>query len=274
MSQDHFDKEGHRGCRGLMPENTIPAMLKAIDLGVNTLEMDVVISADKKVVVSHDPYFNEKITTAPGGRYLTHAEAQKLLLYHMPYDSIRRYDVGLKPYPEFPKQERIAVSKPLLADLLKETETYAKKNGQTIHYNIEIKSTPTGDGINHPPVDEFVKLVMDVVNDGGAADRTIIQSFDPRPLQLIHRQYHIDLSLLVEGSIKMSFEDQLKLLGFIPDVYSPHYSLVTPALVQQCHDKKMKLVPWTVNNIDDIRRLKEMGVDGIITDYPDLFSKL
>jgi glycerophosphoryl diester phosphodiesterase len=72
----------------------------------------------------------------------------------------------------------------------------------------------------------------------------------------------------------MSFEDQLKLLGFIPDVYSPHYSLVTPALVQQCHDKKMKLVPWTVNNIDDIRRLKEMGVDGIITDYPDLFSKL
>ena len=115
---------------------------------------------------------------------------------------------------------------------------------------------------------------MDVVNDGGAADRTIIQSFDPRPLQLIHRQYNIDLSLLVEGSIKMSFEDQLKLLGFIPAVYSPHYSLVTRALVQQCHDKKMKLVPWTVNNIDDIRRLKEMGVDGIITDYPDLFSKL
>src|SRR5829696_9647476 len=94
-----FDKEGHRGCRGLMPENTIPAMLKAIDLDVTTLEMDLNVSADKQVVVSHDPYFNEKITTTPEGKSLTKAEAVTRLLYSMRYDSIRKYDVGLKPHP-------------------------------------------------------------------------------------------------------------------------------------------------------------------------------
>src|SRR5829696_4177847 len=83
-----FDKEGHRGGRGLMPENTIPAMLKAIDLGVTTLEMDLTISKDKKVVVSHDPNFNENITTTPEGKYLTKAEAASRLLYNMTYDSI------------------------------------------------------------------------------------------------------------------------------------------------------------------------------------------
>ncbi len=84
-----FDKQGHRGCRGLMPENTIPAMLKAIDLGVTTLEMDAVISKDKQVVVSHDPYFNADITTTPEGKTLSKAEAEKLLLYALNYDNIK-----------------------------------------------------------------------------------------------------------------------------------------------------------------------------------------
>jgi glycerophosphoryl diester phosphodiesterase len=100
-----FDKEGHRGSRGLMPENTIPAMLKAIDLGVTTLEMDAVISRDKQVVVSHDPYFNADITTTPEGGQLTKAEASSRLLYRMDYDSIKKYDVGLKPHPGFPRQQ-------------------------------------------------------------------------------------------------------------------------------------------------------------------------
>src|SRR5215218_1456073 len=108
VNNNQFDKQGHRGCRGLMPENTIPAMLKAIDLGVTTLEMDLAISADKKVVVSHDPHFNEKITTTPQGTQLTKAEGAARLLYAMNYDSIKKYDVGLKPHPDFPQQQKIA----------------------------------------------------------------------------------------------------------------------------------------------------------------------
>jgi lysophospholipase L1-like esterase len=130
VDEPAFDMQGHRGCRGLMPENTIPAMLHAIDLGVTTLEMDVVISADKKVVVSHDPHFHENITTLPGGGQLTKKEAATRLLYSMRYDSIIKYDVGLKPHPDFPRQQKMAVSKPLLSDLIAACEAYAKQKGR------------------------------------------------------------------------------------------------------------------------------------------------
>lgn len=273
--QISFDKEGHRGCRGLMPENTIPAMLKAIDLDVTTLEMDLQISADKKVVVSHDPNFNENITTTPDGHTLTKAEAAKLLLYTMPYDSIRKYDVGLKPHPAFPQQQKMAAYKPLLADLIDAAEPYAKGKGKTMQYNIEIKSTPAGDGKKHPPVEEFVDLAMAVINSKGTAGRTIIQSFDPRALQVMHRKYpNVMTALLIEDFDKRSLDAQLEQLGFVPTVYSPHFSHVTEALVQSCQSKKMKVIPWTVNDLEGMKKLKSLGVDGIISDYPNLFSSL
>src|SRR5687767_8266208 len=121
-----LDLQGHRGARGLMPENTIPAMKKAIDLGVTTLEMDVVISKDNKVVVSHEAYFSEIITTTPEGKYLTKKEVEDLLIYNMTYDSIMKYDVGLKPHPAFPAQQKIKVYKPLLSQLIDSTEAYAE----------------------------------------------------------------------------------------------------------------------------------------------------
>ncbi|RYF85410.1 MAG: glycerophosphodiester phosphodiesterase [Chitinophagaceae bacterium] len=270
-----LDKQGHRGGRGLMPENTIPAMIHAIDLNVTTLELDLNISKDKKVVVSHDPYFNEKITTTPEGGYLTKAEAAKRLLYNMPYDSIRKYDVGLKPHPDFPRQEKVAAYKPLLADLIDAAEAHAKEKGRTMLYNIEIKSKPENDGKKHPPVEEFVDLAMAVINAKGIAARTTIQSFDPRALQVMHRKYPtVVTSLLIEDNDKRSLDEQLQQLGFTPNVYSPHYSLVTEALVAQCHQKNIKVLPWTVNTLDEMKQLIDLKVDGIITDYPDLFQQL
>ena len=268
-----FDTQGHRGSRGLMPENTIPAMLKAIDLGVTTLEMDVVISKDKKVVVSHDPYFHENITTLPDGKYLTKKEAATYLLYTMDYDSIRKFDVGIKPHPDFPRQEKVATFKPLLADLLAATEAYAKLKGRTMHYNIEIKSKPENDGKKHPPVEEFVDLAIAVMKSSGIESRITIQSFDPRALQVMHRKYpSFTTSLLIEATDKRSLDEQLQQLGYTPKVYSPNFALVTPELLKQCHEKGMKVIPWTVNTAADIERLKKLGVDGIISDYPDLYS--
>ena len=270
-----FDKEGHRGCRGLMPENTIPAMRKAIDLGVTTLEMDLNISKDNQVVVSHDPYFNENITTTPEGKYLTKAEAAKRLLYTMPYDSIRKYDVGRKPHPDFPKQEKLAAYKPLLAELIDASESYAKEKGRTMLYNIEIKSKPENDRKKHPPVEEFVDLAMAVINAKGITNRTTIQSFDPRALQVMHRKYPgVITSLLIENNDKRSLDEQLQQLGFTPNVYSPHYSLVTASLVEQCRQKNIKVTPWTVNTLEEMQRLLTLKVDSIISDYPDLFQKL
>lgn len=270
-----LDKQGHRGCRGLMPENTIPAMLRAIDLDVTTLEMDLQISGDKKVVVSHDPNFNENITTTPQGKTFTKAEAAQLLLYKMVYDSIKKYDVGLKPHPLYPRQQKIAVHKPLLEDLIDATESYAKQKGKTLHYNIEIKSTPAGDNLKHPPVEEFTDLTMAVINRKGIAGRTIIQSFDPRALQVMHSKYqHVMTALLIEDDDKRSVDEQISQLGFTPSVYSPHFSLVSEVLMKTCRDKRLKVIPWTVNTLDEMKRLMFLGVDGIISDYPDLFAKL
>lgn len=270
-----FDKQGHRGSRGLMPENTIPAMRKAIDLGVTTLEMDLGISGDKQVVVSHDPYFHENITTTPEGKTLTKAEAGKRLLYTMPYDSIKKYDVGLKPHPDFPRQQKLAVYKPLLADLIADAEAYANEKGRTLFYNIEIKSKREGDGKKHPSVEEFVDLAMAVINSKGITARTTIQSFDPRALQVVHRKYpDVITSLLIEGNEKRTLDEQLQQLGYTPRVYSPHFSLVTAALVEACHQKGMRVIPWTANTIEEMKRLKVLKVDGIITDFPDLFEQL
>jgi glycerophosphoryl diester phosphodiesterase len=275
MQSKTFDMQAHRGGRGLMPENTIPAMLNAIDLGVTTLEMDVVISADKKVVVSHDPYFNENITTTPEGKFLTKAEAGQRLLYNMTYDSISKYDVGLKPHPGFPRQKKMAARKPLLDELLTATEAYAASQHKTIAYNIEIKSKPENDGKKHPAVEPFTDLVMAVIIAHNTGARTTIQSFDPRALQVMHRKYPaISTSLLIEDSDKRPLAEQLAELGFTPTTYSPHFSLVTPALIKQCHEKNITVIPWTVNSLAELQRLKDMGTDGIITDYPDLFKQL
>ena len=116
---------------------------------------------------------------------------------------------------------------------------------------------------------------MNVINSKNIQSRTVIQSFDMRPLQLMHKKYpSVATSLLVENFDKRTLDQQLEALGFTPSVYSPHYSLVTSELVQQCHQKKMRIIPWTVNNIEEMRRLKGMGVDGIISDYADLFKQL
>ena len=266
-------KQGHRGCRGLMPENTIPAMLKAIELGVTTLEMDVVITKDMQVVVSHEPFFNHEISAKPDGSFVTEEEEKSLNIYQMTYGKVKTYDVGLKPHPRFPKQKKMAVYKPLLSELFKQVEEYtASKKLSAIYYNIEIKSTNLTDGVYHPAPKEFVDLVMAVIGKSGLNGRVVLQSFDNRPLQYLHKQYPKMLSaLLIEDYDKRSFEEQVKELGFTPSIYSPAYQLVDKNLVEKCHFQKMKIIPWTVNDKATIDKLFLVGVDGIISDYPDLF---
>ena len=275
MKLPAFNKEGHRGTRGLMPENIIASMYKAIDHDVNTVEVDVVISRDKKVVISHDIYFHPDITTTPDGKYLDANEAQKHLLYQMNYDSIKKYDVGLKPHKDFPQQQKISAYKPLLGELVDSTDWYAKSKGKQVMYNIELKTNAAYDGNKQPPVEETVDLVMDVVKAKKLEDRSYLQSFDFRPLQILHKKYpNIVTAVLISDKDKRTFEQQLDELGYAPQMYSPHYSLVTPELVDKCHKRNIKLIPWTVNTLEDMKRLKELNVDGIITDYPNYFSQL
>ncbi len=272
---NNFDWEGHRGCRGLMPENTIPAMLKAIDLGVTTLETDAVITKDNKVVLSHEPFFNHEISTKPDGTPVLESEEKLLNIYQMPYAEVSKYDVGIRPHPRFPRQQKIAVSKPMLADMVDSVENYCRQFHKPLpFYNIETKSKPATDGIFHPQPDEFVELLMGVIRQKQIEERVIIQSFDPRTLQYLHEKYPtIKTALLIEDFDKKPFALQLRDLGFIPFIYSPAFSLVTPLLMKQCKDSGIKLIPWTVNDPEKIKELKKMGVDGIISDFPDLFGQ-
>ena len=274
VQETSFDVEGHRGCRGLMPENTIPAMLKAIDLGVNTLEMDAVITKDKQVMISHEPFFNHEITTKPDGTFVNENEEKSLNIYQMTYDQVKQFDVGMKPHPRFPRQQKLAVYKPRLADLVDSVEHYYKsKKLKAPDYNIETKTTPLTDGIYHPGVQEFVELLMAVIRSKGIQNRVIIQSFDFRTLQYVHEHYpSMRTAMLIEDFDKRGLDQQLKALGFTPTIYSPDYSLVNEKLISDCHALKMKVIPWTVDDKQSIDRLRALGVDGIITDYPDLFK--
>ncbi|GEO11266.1 glycerophosphodiester phosphodiesterase [Segetibacter aerophilus] len=265
-----FDWQAHRGGRGIFPENTIPAMLHAVDLGVTTLEMDAMITKDKQVIVSHDPYFNPAITTKPDGSYLTAGEEKQLVLYQMTYDEISRFDVGMKVHPQFPQQKKLKAVKPRLADLIDSVETYTKaRNLPAKFYNIETKSKATTDNLHHPPPAEFVELLVQVIKAKHIESRTIIQSFDVRTIQYLHQKYRsIKTAYLVEGT--GTLQDRLSKLGFTPTIYSPEFHLVDQQLIADCKKLGMQIIPWTVNDVSKMKQLKEWGVDGIITDFPNL----
>lgn len=271
-----IDLQGHRGCRGLMPENTVSSMIRAIALGVSTLEMDVVVTKDKKVVLSHDPYMNPEYAIPPQGISFAAPNDKSFRIYEMDYDDIRKWDVGSKGNASFPNQQKIPAIKPLLSDLIDSVESFIKsRNLPSIRYNIETKSSPNTDGTLHPAPDEFIDLLMGVIKDAGIEKRVTIQSFDKRTLQVLHEKFpKISTSFLIGASVKNNVESIVNDLGFQPDIISPEVRLVTPDFLSQCRKKRLKVVVWTVNDIPTIQKMAEMGVDGIISDYPDRFSVL
>ena len=270
-----FDKEGHRGCRGLMPENTIPAIVHALGMGVTTLEMDIVFTKDRKAILSHEPFFNHEITTKPDGSFIDEKEEKDYNIFQMNYEEVKKYDVGLKVHPRFPQQEKMKAVKPLLADVFAAIRQEMMTRRRPFpYYNIETKTTPETDNIFHPKPGEFVELLMQVIKENQMEDFVIIQSFDMRTLKYLHQYYPaIKTALLIEDTDKGQLADHIRALGFNPTIYSPHFSLVTKSLIHQCKQAGIKVIPWTVNDKATIDALKVMGVDGIISDYPNLFNE-
>lgn len=270
-----FDLQGHRGARGLVPENTLPAFRRALDLGVTTLEMDTVVSADEQVVVSHDPWMASAFCSHPSGAPVRPDEEADLLIYWMPYAEVARFDCGRRGHPAFPQQERQAAIKPLLRDVIRMAESHAAHLGRApVFYNVETKSMPPGDGDLHPAPETFVELIWEVVEREGIAERFTLQSFDVRTLQAARRErLPIRLSLLVADTGQPpveSLREGIRSLGFVPHVYSPDFRLVDEAAIARAHADEMAVIPWTVNDEAAMRRLRDLGVDGLITDYPDV----
>lgn len=267
----NWDIQGHRGCRGLIPENTIPAMIHALELGVNTLEMDVVITADSMVVLSHEPFFNHEISRHPNGNPVFENEERDLNIYKMTYEQVKQFDVGLQPHPRFPEQKKMTAYKPLLSDVIQAVKTWCSENGKPMpFFNMETKCLPQGDNLYHPEPERFVDLLLAVLEKEGITKEAIIQSFDFRTLTYARKRYpQITLAALVEPDDKGTLQDHLNDLGFVPEIYSPAWERVDTALVRVCGEQGMKVIPWTVNDTATSALLKKLGVHGIITDYPD-----
>lgn len=298
-SSQSLDKQAHRGGKSLYPENTIPAMKNALKMDVTTLEMDLAITKDKKVILSHDAFLSPELITKPDGTYIPKDSGFYYKIYEMPYARIQTFDVGLKKLNNYPDQKKMKAQKPLFSDVIEACEAYSRELKRPLpFYNIETKTRPFSDNIFHPEPKEFVALMMKVIIEKKIQDRVIIQSFDPRTLEIIHKEYpKIMTALLVEKVDDKKLAQQqahfknipiekfkmypdhlngvagdMKFLSFTPAIYSPDHTLVTPKLIEECHALGMKVIPWTVNTKERLQELKNMGIDGVISDDPRIFE--
>jgi len=269
----NIDWQGHRGCRGLMPENTIPAFTKALDYPIQTLELDVVVSKDKKIIVSHEPWMGDHICSHPDGRAVTKEEAEQLLIYEMTYEEIKQYDCGKRGNEKYPEQIPTSTYKPSFKDMVKTVDQYCRDNNIPLpNYDIEIKSYKNWYNTKQPLPAEFVQLMLAEIEDLGIKDRLNLQSFDIEVLKEIKKQdASIVVAYLIEGLPQ--FKKNMAKLDYTPEIFSPYFKVITPGLVRKVHAKGMKLIPWTVNEIEDMKKMIALGVDGIITDYPNRINE-
>ena len=289
-----LDIQGHRGARGLAPENTLPAFARALGIGVTTLELDCAITKDDVVVVSHDPAFNPDITRGPDGKWL---EKTGPAIWNLTFKELQRYDVGrLNPANAYAKrwpEQRPADGTriPRLADLF---ALVRKSGNESVRFNIETKISPFEPTQTTGPED-FAHKLISAVRSAGMAERTAIQSFDWRTLQVVQKDapgiptVYLTVEKGFMDSIQRDKPSSPWTAGFhisryggsIPRmvkaaggaVWSPYYAETTRSQVKEAQSLGLKVVVWTVNEPADMRRMIEWGVDGIISDRPDLLRK-
>ncbi|GGG40184.1 hypothetical protein GCM10011378_15580 [Hymenobacter glacieicola] len=231
--------------------------------------MDVVISADNQVVVSHEPWMSAAICRTPVGQPILSEQQKQHNLYQLPYTAIRQYDCGLTRHPYYPEQVPEPASKPLLREVVEALDKLAYQLGRwPVRFSIELKSTPEDDGLYHPAPSRFLELVLLELHALSLLARTTLLCFDKRVLQAARQVVPgVPLCLLVED--EKSLSTHLAELGFMPSVYGPNFHLLTPQLVAELRQLHIELVPWTVNEPTDLRSILAYQPTGITTDYPD-----
>jgi glycerophosphoryl diester phosphodiesterase len=286
-----FDLEGHRGTRGLAPENTLAAFRRAIEIGVTTIETDMSVTKDDVVVISHNPSLNPDLVRDTDGHWLA---SPGPLIRSLTLAELRRYDIGrINPTSQyarqFPEQKAVDGERfPKLSELF----DLAKASGKPVRFNIETKITPTS-GSNTPDPATFTRQVIAVVREANVVDRVTVQSFDWRTLVEVKRiareietscltiqtrddntvqqapdggpsPWHAGLALRDHGG---SLPALVKAAGC--GTWSMFWRNLTPKDLADAHALGLKVLPWTINERGDMRSLIDLGVDGIITDYPD-----
>lgn len=290
-----LDIQGHRGARGLMPENTLPAFARALVIGVTTLELDCAITKDGVIVVSHDSILNPDITRGADGEWLAQDGPP---ISHLTYDKLQRYDVGrIKPgsayASRFPRQQAVdGAHMPRLADVFALTR---KAGNNTVRFNIETKISPLHPGRTVSSA-EFARALITLIIKEKMEMRTTIQSFDWRTLAIVQQEAPEIATVYLTA--QQTFTDNIlanetaspwmpgthvsRFGGSIPRMikaaggaaWSPSYTEVSAESVKEAQELGLKVVVWTVNDGADMQRMIAWGVDGIISDYPDLLRKV
>ncbi|MBI4402525.1 MAG: hypothetical protein HY537_00095 [Deltaproteobacteria bacterium] len=247
---------GHRGSRGTHPENTLAAFKEAYTAGVDVLEMDLQLTADDVVVVSHEAYITPELCRGPKGKPVS----KPIPIRQLSAQEVSLYDCGSLGNPKFPEQKRLASSIPTLESII----IWIKNEAPRLWLNIETKFNAKDTNL-FPPVETFTAKIIELLRNYNIVDQTILQSFDFRSLVFAKKlEPRLRLSCLFERPF--DFCEQTRTLG--AHFASPHHSLLTATAVEKCHQAGIEVVPWTVNIPHDWQTLLEMGVDGIITDYP------
>ena len=270
-----IDLQGHRGWRGGFPENSLQAFVAAARMQVTTLELDVVVTADGKLLVSHEAWFNRMICEDQNQELIAEENERELNIYKMTYAETQQCSCGVYAHPNFPMQQKKPHTKPLLSEVLETIEGMTDEIGYLPLYNIELKTEPDGVGTWNPAPENFAKSMVDMISEKGILDRTTLQSFDfdvLRALQPLQADKSFKIAVLIDGdpAEQHNWQDHLDELGFRPDIYSCWFKLLDSADVQLLQDEGYQVIPWTVNEKEDMRRLTNWGVDGLITDYPDV----
>lgn len=262
-----FDLQGHRGARGVAPENTLPGFAAALALGVATLELDTGVTRDGVVVIHHDRRLNPDIARGPDGRWIA---APGPLLRELDFEALRRYDVGrLRPGSEyaarFPEQVPADGARiPRLAELF----ALVRKSGNAqVRFNIETKISPAAPDETLPPA-AFARALVAEIRAAGMAERSTVQSFDWRTLQAVERDAPEIATAYLTGRRRGGSQPKaVHAAG--GRIWSPNYEELDSAALIEARALGLKVVPWTVNEPGFIERFLDLGVDGIITDYPE-----
>jgi glycerophosphoryl diester phosphodiesterase len=256
-----FDLQGHRGARGYAPENTLPGFERALAMGVTTLELDVGVTRDGVVVIHHDRALNPDLARAPDGRWIGE---QRPLIHALSFSELQRYDVGrIRPGSEyarrFPHQAPIDGTRiPRLSELFAIA-------GPTVRFNIETKISADAPQDTLPP-EPFARALIAEIRKAGVEARSTVQSFDWRTLKVVEREAPGIATAYLTGSRDA---DPEKVHAAGGRIWSPDFATLTPQNVAAARRLGLKIIPWTVNERADIERILKLGVDGIISDYPD-----
>ncbi|HEX2539621.1 MAG TPA: glycerophosphodiester phosphodiesterase [Caldimonas sp.] len=282
-----FDLQGHRGARGLEPENTLAAFERALAIGVTTLEMDAAVTADGVVVVSHDPALNPAITRDAQGRWLS---GRGPLIRRSTFAELQAYDVGrIDPSSSYARefatqQPRDGQRLPRLADVFERVKALGAHD---VRFDIETKINPTRPDDTLEP-EPFVRALLAVIHEAGMTRRVMVQSFDWRTLQLLQklepaietvyltsRRDALESGAWTAGLQLKDFESVAHMVKASGGrTWAPNFTTLTHDAVKSAQALGLKVVPWTVNHAADADRLIGWGVDGIISDYPDRIREL